>query len=338
MDDSTRAPQPNGPSPEMVGTTKSGLLRRFSSIRELTILAVILLLGILLSIASPTFLTPDNLITTVLGVAMMGIISVGMTVALVSGGFDLSVGSVMSMAGVIAGSLILNGMNAWLAGAIALLASFLSGQITGTFIGRVRINPFIMTLGMQGVVQGVAFVMTQGAPLSVTGLPNTFLYLGQGSLLGLPVLIWILIIVIVIGDFLMRRAVVARKVYYIGSNESAAFLSGVNVPSAKTWIYTVTALLSGLAGILTLSRFSVATPTAGVGMELQAIAACVIGGASLTGGEGTVLGALLGSLLVGLVNDALVLLNVSVYWQSLVTGLVLIGAVTLDVLTHRKTS
>lgn len=132
----------------------------------------------------------------------------------------------------------------------------------------------------------------------------------------------------------MRHAVAARKVYYIGSNENAAFLSGIAVSQVKTWIYIMTALLAGLAGVLTLSRFSVAAPTAGVGMELQAIAACIIGGASLTGGEGTVLGALLGSILVGTVNDALVLLNVSVYWQSLVTGLVLIGAVTFDVLTH----
>ncbi|UOF91016.1 ABC transporter permease [Fodinisporobacter ferrooxydans] len=315
---------------------KPSLFAKLSKIREVTIFAVIILLAIILSVISPTFLTADNLTTTVMGVVMMGIVAVGMTVALVSGGFDLSVGSVMSMAGVLTGSLALSGMNIWIAALIGLLASLASGVLTGTFIGKVGINPFIMTLGMQGVIQGIAYVLTQGAPISVTGMSPSFLFLGQGKIAGIPTLIWILLIVVIVSDYIMRRAVVARKVYYLGSNEKAAYLSGVGVARVKIWIYILTAVLSGLAGLLTLSRFSVAAPTAGIGMELQAIAACVIGGASLTGGEGTVLGALLGSLLVGLVNDALVLLNVSVYWQSLVTGFVLIAAVTLDVLTHRN--
>ncbi|GMA50907.1 monosaccharide-transporting ATPase [Alicyclobacillus contaminans] len=290
---------------------------------------------VLLSLLNENFLNMDNILSTILSIVMMAIVAVGMTVALVSGGFDLSVGSVMSMSGVVAGSLALDGLNVWVAALLGLTAALASGLITGIFIGRIRINPFIMTLGMQGVVQGIAYVVTQGAPLSVAGISPSFLFLGQGSLLGIPVLIWILAVIVAISDYLMRRSVVARKVYYIGSNESAAFLSGIQVGKAKVWIYVFTALLAGLAGILTLSRFSVAAPTAGVGMELQAIAACIIGGASLSGGEGTVLGALLGSVLVGIVNDALVLLNVSVYWQSLVTGFVLIAAVTLDVLTHR---
>jgi ribose transport system permease protein len=314
------------------------LFSRLTRIREFTIAVVIIVLAVVLAIVSPSFLSRDNLVTTVLSIVMTAIVSVGMTVALVSGGFDLSVGSVMSMSGVIAGSLALSGLNIWIAALIALAACVVSGTITGVFIGKVNINPFIMTLGMQGVIQGVALVVTQGAPLSVTGMAPSFLYLGQGSLLGIPVLIWILAIVVAIADFIMRRAVVARKVYYIGSNERAAYLSGIRVSNAKVWIYICTAILAGIAGLLTLSRFSVAAPTAGNGMELQAIAACIIGGASLTGGEGTVLGALLGSVLVGIVNDALVLLNVSVYWQSLVTGVVLIAAVTLDVLTHRRKS
>lgn len=313
-----------------------GWLSKLTKMREVTIAIVIIALMIILTFISPTFLTSDNLITTLLGIVMMGIIAVGMTIALVSGGFDLSVGSVMSMSGVLAGMLALDGMNIWLAALIAMLASLTSGLITGLFIGKVKINPFIMTLGMQGVIQGVAYVITQGAPLSVTGMSPSFIFLGQGNIAGIPTLIWILLIVVLVGDYLMRHAVAARKVYYIGSNEHAAFLSGIRVPQVKIWIFIMTALLSGLAGILTLARFGVAAPTAGVGMELQAIAACIIGGASLTGGEGTVLGALLGSILVGTVNDALVLLNVSVYWQSLVTGFVLIGAVTFDVLTHRQ--
>lgn len=315
---------------------KKSILSQLTKIRELTIALVVVLLMVILSFVSPSFLTVGNLITTILGIVMMGIVSVGMTIALVSGGFDLSVGSVMSMSGVVAGSLVLSGMNIWIASLIGMLASLVSGLITGLFIGKIKINPFIMTLGMQGVLQGIAYVVTQGAPISISDVPNSFLFIGQGSIFGIPTLIWILAVIVVIGDILMRKAVVARKVYYIGSNENAAFYSGIRISRVKTWIYVLTALLAGLAGILTLSRFSVADPTAGTGMELQAIAACIIGGASLTGGEGTVLGALLGSVLVGVVNDALVLLNISVYWQSLVTGGVLIAAVTLDVLTHRK--
>ncbi|SDX04429.1 monosaccharide ABC transporter membrane protein, CUT2 family [Alicyclobacillus hesperidum] len=315
---------------------RTSWFRKLTKIREFTILLVIVVLVVVMAIMTPSFLSVDNIVTTILSIVMTAIVSVGMTVALVSGGFDLSVGSVMSMAGVVTGSLALNGMNIWLAAIFGLVASVCSGIVTGLFIGKVKINPFIMTLGMQGVIQGVAYVVTQGAPLSVTGVSNSFLFLGQGNILGIPVLIWILAVIVVVSDIILRRAVSARKVYYIGSNESAAFLSGIRVSRVKVWIYIFTALLAGISGILTLSRFSVAAPTAGQGMELQAIAACIIGGASLSGGEGTVLGALLGSVLVGIVNDALVLLNVSVYWQSLVTGFVLIAAVTLDVLAHRK--
>lgn len=315
---------------------RTSLIRQLTKIREFTIGMVIVVIMLILSFLSSTFFSEANLISTLLSVVMTAIVAVGMTVALVSGGFDLSVGSVMSMSGVVAGSLALDGMNIWFAALIGLVASIASGLITGLFIGKVKINPFIMTLGMQGVIQGIAYVVTQGAPLSVTGVSNSFLYIGQGNFLGIPVLIWLLVVIVALADYLMRRAVVARKVYYIGSNESAAYLSGIRVSQTKLWIYVFTAILAGLAGILTLSRFSVASPTAGMGMELQAIAACIIGGASLSGGEGTVFGALLGSFLVGIVNDALVLLNVSVYWQSLVTGFVLIAAVTLDVMTHRK--
>jgi len=315
---------------------RTSLIRQLTKIREFTIGMVIVVIMLILSFLSSTFFSEANLISTLLSVVMTAIVAVGMTVALVSGGFDLSVGSVMSMSGVVAGSLALDGMNIWFAALIGLVASIASGLITGLFIGKVKINPFIMTLGMQGVIQGIAYVVTQGAPLSVTGVSNSFLYIGQGNFLGIPVLIWLLVVIVALADYLMRRAVVARKVYYIGSNESAAYLSGIRVSQTKIWIYVFTAILAGLAGILTLSRFSVASPTAGMGMELQAIAACIIGAASLSGGEGTVFGALLGSFLVGIVNDALVLLNVSVYWQSLVTGFVLIAAVTLDVMTHRK--
>jgi ribose transport system permease protein len=186
------------------------------------------------------------------------------------------------------------------------------------------------------VARGIAYVITEGAPVSIVGLSPSFTFLGQGSFLGIPMLVVILAVIVIIGDILLRKAVAFRQIYYVGSNEKAARLSGIHVNKVKLWVYMICALLAGIAGVLTLARFSVATPTAGTGMELRAIAACVIGGASLTGGEGTIFGSLLGVVLVGLMNNALVLLNVSVYWQSLVTGLVLIVAVLIDVWANKR--
>ena len=236
----------------------------------------------------------------------------------------------------LAGYLAYNDINIWLASLIAIVVSLLTGFVNGFFISRVGLNPLIMTLGMMSVARGVAYVITEGAPISITGMNPSFLYFGQGEILGIPTIVIILLILVILGDILLRKTVYLRQVYYVGSNEKAAKLSGIHVKNIHLMVYTVSAVLAGLAGLLSLARFSVATPTAGMGAELRAIAACVIGGASLTGGVGTIVGSLLGVVLVGLVNNALVLMDVSVYWQQLVTGLVLIIAVTWDVISHRK--
>ncbi len=304
--------------------------------REASLLSIIVILFILLSLTTPGFLTAENLKTTLIGLTLDGIIAVGMTLVLVAAGVDLSVGSILALSGVLAGYLAYNGMNVWTASLVAMAVSLLAGFLNGFFISRIGLNPLIMTLGMMSVARGVAYVITEGAPVSITGLDPGFLFLGQGEILGIPMLVVILIVVAVVGDVLLRKSVYLRQVYYVGSNEKAARLSGIDVKKVKMTIYIVCALLAGIAGLLSLSRFSVATPTAGMGAELRAISACVIGGASLTGGVGTITGALLGVVLVGLVNNALVLLDVSVYWQSLVTGLVLIVAVTLDVVNNRR--
>lgn len=304
--------------------------------REASILSIIVILFILLSLTTPGFLTVENLKTILIGLALDGIVAVGTTLVLIAAGVDLSVGSVLALSGVLAGYLAYNGMNIWAASVIAIAVSLCTGFLNGFFISRVGLNPLIMTLGMMSIARGVAYVITEGAPVSVTGLDPGFLFLGQGDILGIPMLVIILLVVVFIGDILLRKSAYLRQVYYVGSNEKAARLSGIDVKNIHMMIYIVGALLAGIAGLLSLSRFSVATPTAGIGTELRAISACVIGGASLTGGVGTITGSLLGVILVGLVNNALVLLDVSVYWQSLVTGLVLIVAVTLDVINNRR--
>ncbi|MGE5599510.1 MAG: ABC transporter permease [Bacteroidota bacterium] len=310
-------------------------VRRLTRFREFTLLLIIIGLGAILSALSPHFLTWDNLLPTAKGLSADGIVAIGMTVALVLGGFDLSVGSVLALAGVVAGGLYLAGFNIWLASAAALLTGMFCGLINGYFIGRVGLNPLITTLGMMGIARGAAYVCTQGSPLSLSGTDPVFLFLGSGSVLGVPVMVLILAVLAVLGDFLLRRSTALRKVFYVGSNEKAAVLSGINVKQVKLWVYFLVASLSALAGLLSLSRFTVAQPNAATGAELRAISSCVIGGASLSGGEGTILGSILGVILLALVNNGLVLLNVSMYWQDLISGVILIGAVTIDYVTHR---
>ncbi|HHT06550.1 MAG TPA: ABC transporter permease [Hydrogenispora sp.] len=319
------------------GTTKQkGILSRAFAIREFSLLIIIIGCAILLSFLTPHFLTVPNLTTTAIGLAADGIIAVGMTVALVLGGFDLSVGSVMALSGVIAGSLYLGGVNIWIAAGIALVVGMICGLINGYFIGRVGLNPFITTLGMMSIARGASYVLTKGSPLSLAGISKGFKFIGGGQIFGFPMMVLIYLLIVVIMDFVLRRSVVMRQVFYVGSNEKAAALSGINVSKVKTGVFFLTGTLAAISGILTLSRFTVATPNAGMSAEMRAIAACVIGGASLSGGEGTILGSVLGVILLALVNNALILLNVSVYWQDLITGMILISAVLVDFLSHRS--
>ena len=312
------------------------LFEKFKNIRELSILVIIIVFSIILRFLTPYFLTYDNLKTVAIGLSADGIIAIGMTIALISGGFDLSVGSVMALSGVTTATLYAGGLNIWLAALIGLLISALCGLVNGYFIGKVGLNPFITTLGMMGIARGIAYIITEGAYISLYDVSNIFLSLGGGNIFSIPYIVLIFIIIAYFADFLLRKSSPLRKVFYTGSNEEAAILSGINTKKVKLYVFVFTALLAGIAGILTLSRFQVATPTAGTGAELRVISAAVIGGASLKGGEGSIFGAVLGVILLNIINNALILLNISVYSQELVNGVVLISAVTLDYLSHRK--
>lgn len=315
---------------------KLPFLKKVFGAREISLFLIIISFGILLSLLSPYFFSVTNISTTAIGLAGEGIIAVGMTAVLVLGGFDLSVGSVMALSGVVTGALYLSGVNIWLAAFIALICGVVCGLLNGYLIGKVKLNPFITTLGMMSIARGGSYVLTQGSPLSISGMAKSFTFLGSGQIGGFPVMVLVFVLLALIMDFALRRFAPMRQVFYVGSSEKAAALSGINVSKIKIGVFLLSALLSAVAGILTLSRFTVAQPNAGTGAELRAIAACVIGGASLNGGEGTVLGAVLGTVLLGLVNNALILLNVSVYWQDLITGVILISAVLIDFVTHRS--
>lgn len=315
------------------------LWRSITSFRETTVILIIIGIGVIVSMLSPHFLTEENLMSTAIGLSADGIITVGMTIALVSGGFDFSAGSVMSLSGVIAGVLYVGGINIWVACIAALLAGMLCGLVNGFFIGKVGLNPFITTLAVMGIARGVSYVLTQGSPVSLYNVPESFIFLSEGRILGIPFIVAIFIIIAIIGDFMMRKSEPFRKIFYVGSNEKAAILSGIDSTRVKIGVYLLAATLASIAGILSIARFTVAAaPTTGLEADasMRSISAAVLGGASLSGGEGTILGSVLGVILLNLINNGLILLNVPVYWQDLVNGVILISVVTLDYVSHKN--
>ena len=304
--------------------------------KQATVVMITVLLIVVISIFSPVFLTADNIKTTAIGLSCDGIIAIGMTLALICGGFDLSVGSVMGLSAVVAATLFNTGMNIWLATLIAIVVGTLIGMLNGLMIGKVGINPFITTLAMMQIARGAVYIITSGTPVSVTGASKSFDFIGNGNFLGIPMIGLIFVILVILGQFFTRRSTAAMNVFYVGSNEKAAKLSGINTGNVKLFVYTFSAVVASIAGILSLARFSTATADMGNGSEMRVISAAVIGGCSLVGGEGSVFGSVLGVIMLNIINNALVLFNVSVNWQNLISGLILLFAVTVDVVSHKR--
>ena len=308
----------------------AGKTLRIKSLREAGLLLIIAALCVAMSFASPYFLTWDNVRAMLLSFAIEGIVVVGMTVLLIVGGIDLSVGSVVCLAMVITGKLFLLGWDPWSASLAAIAASAVVGALIGGCVTKIGLSHFIASLAFMVIVRGLCLAFTQGTPQSLFSLPAEFKFIGQGSVFGMPVVIVIFVFIVAASDFVLRRSVLMRKVFYTGSNEKAALYSGIRVDRVKFWVTVLCSALAGVAGVVYTARFGAATPTFGVGMELNVIAAAVIGGASLKGGSGTVFGAVLGLALLSVVTSSLILLDVSVYWQDVIKGLILLVAVTID--------
>lgn len=309
---------------------------RLTSMREAGLLMIIAALCVVMSFASPYFLTWDNVRAMLMSFSIEGIVVVGMTILLIVGGIDLSVGSVVCFAMVITGKLFLLGMDPWSASALAILASAGIGALIGGCVTGIGLSHFIASLAFMVIVRGLCLALTQGTPQSLFALPPEFKFIGQGSVGGVPVVILIFALVVLVSDFVLRRSTLLRKVFYTGSNEKAALYSGIRTGHVKFWVTVLCAALAGFAGVIYTARFGAATPTFGVGMELNVIAAVVIGGASLKGGSGTVLGAVLGLALLSVVSSSLILLDISPYWQDVIKGLILLAAVTVDHLLNVK--
>lgn len=311
---------------------------RLASMREAGLIVIILALCIAMSFASPHFLTWGNFRAMLMSFSIEGIVVVGMTILLIVGGIDLSVGSVVCFSMVVSGALFLAGLDPWTASLIGIGVSALIGAAMGFFVTVIGLNHFITSLAAMVIVRGMCLVVTKGTPLSLFTLPPAFKAIGQGSFNNIPYVILIFVVVVAIFDFLLRRATAFRKVFYTGSNEKAAQFSGIRTKQVKFWVTVLCSTLAGLAGVIYMARFGAATPTFGAGMELNIIAAAVIGGASLNGGSGTIFGAILGMALLSVVTSSLILLDISVYWQDMIKGCILLAAVSIDHFLHRKKS
>jgi len=303
-------------------------LKRLAGFREFIMVVVILLLCLGMFIATPNFLTPLNFEGIILGLSVEGIIAIGMVVLLACGGLDLSVGSTLAFTGVVTGLCLNANIPTALAVMIGLFAAVCAGLANGLLIAKVGLNSFITTFGMSTALRGMVLIFAKGT--AVLGLGDNFKAIGQAKLLGLQIPIYVLLILTVIGDLALRNLRYMRQAYYIGSNENAARLSGIQVDRVKIFCYVLTALLAGISGILVTARFGTASVTIGQGMEMKVLTACIIGGCSMSGGEGSVLGGFLGALFMGLLANSLNLLGVDIYWQNFITGAILIIAIVLD--------
>jgi inositol transport system permease protein len=312
--------------------------------RKYGIFLVFIAMLIVASILSPAFLSPTNLINVVRQMSVVGLIALGVTGVIVSAGIDLSSGSVVGLSAVVAASLAqlpdyaaayYKGLNlpVFVAVLAACAVGALVGLLNGGLVAKTRIPPFIATLGTLTTIRGLAYLYTSGRPVS--DLTDDYNFIGQGDFLGIPVPILILVTMAIITHVLYSQTKFGKYIYAIGGNEQAARVSGINVSKYKMLMYVYAGLLSGLAGLVVSARIGSGQSGQGVGYELDAIAAAVIGGASLSaGGIGTVAGTIVGALIIGVLNNILDLTNVSAYWQQIVKGCIIVGAVIIDQLKH----
>jgi inositol transport system permease protein len=293
------------------------------------LIVALVVISAALAVAKPQFLTLPNLINVARQISINGILAVGVTFVLLTGGVDLSLGSLVALTGVIAAGFAHPGdYPVVVPVAMGILAGLGCGVVNGGVITLGRVAPFIVTLGMMTAGRGLALVLSGGKPVS--NLSVEFTRLGSGDFLGIPYPVLILAVVALVAWVFLTNLRLGRYIYAVGGNENAARASGIHIGAVKTFAYAVCGALAGLAGVVLAARITTGQPNAGVGYELDAIAAGVIGGTSLSGGVGGVGGTILGALLMGVINNGLDLLNVSSYYQQIVKGVIIVGAVWLD--------
>lgn len=300
---------------------------RLIAIKSWGLVIALVVIGAVLSFAKPNFLTVPNLVNVIRQISINGILAVGVTFVLLTGGVDLSLGSLVALTGVAAASLGHPQYPVVVPLTLGVLTGAACGAVNGIVVTWGRVAPFIVTLGMMTIARGLALVVSGGRPVS--NLSPAFTRLG-GDLVGMPIPVIVLAVVAVVSYLCLNNLRLGRHLYAVGGNEKAARASGIKVGVVKMFAYTVCGALAGVAGVVLAARITTGQPNAGVGYELDAIAAVVIGGTSLSGGVGGVGGTILGALLMGVINNGLDLLNVSSYYQAIVKGIIIVGAVWLD--------
>lgn len=312
--------------------TRSNLVR-FQSLAALAVMMVAL------SVLSDKFLTFANGRNILLQISVNLCLSIGMTLVILTGGIDLSVGAILAFAGAFAAGLLKNGLVLKACGVVVqftpfgaiiagILAGFALGWFNGMVITRFKLPPFVATLGMLSIARGLTMLWTGGFP--VTDLGSKFGFMGAGFWLGVPMAVWISAALVVVFYVVSRHTTLGRYIYAVGGSEKAAAFSGINVKRIKVWVYALGGGLAAVAGLIVTARLDAADPKAGLGYELDSIAAVVIGGTSLSGGRGSILGTVLGCLIIGVLNNGLFLLDVSPFWQQVIKGLVILAAVAAD--------
>ena len=295
---------------------------------EGTLVAILVVLFVVLAISTKGFLTVDNLSNLVRQTAVYGIVALGMTFVIISGGIDLSVGSVVGFSGIVVAMMMRGGYSISLSIALSIIVSVCFGLLNGVMIYDGKVPPFIATLGTMAILRGVTMLISNAA--MIAGLPKAFLNFSQKTILGIPSLFVVWLIVTIISIFILSKTIFGRNVYAIGSNVEVARLSGINIRVNKYAIYGVCALLSAIAGILMTSRLANGIPTGGTGYELNAIAAAVVGGASLSGGEGSMVGTVLGSFIMATLENGGNLLGINPFVLQIVIGFLIVAAVFID--------
>jgi ribose transport system permease protein len=294
-----------------------------------------ILMVIVISLVNSNFLSTTNILNILRQVSIIGICSVGMAFVILSGGIDLSLGSMVGVSGVSCALLLTNGVNPIVSILISILIGAVSGLIIAFFINVCELIPFIVTMGMMTTLRGVAYVLTNGMPIH--GIPDSIGFIGKGYLFDIiPFPVILLIIVFILGIFILEKTTFGRIVYGIGGNIEASRLSGINVKKQIYMIYMLAGMLFSLAGIVLLGRINSGQPTAGNGYEMDAITACVLGGISFTGGEGRLIGVVMGLLIIGTLTNGMTLMSIPEFWQWVVKGIVLILAVSIDTLTKKR--
>ncbi len=324
-------------------TALSDSFFRSDAAQRLLAFAALIILFIGFSLASPNFLQKDNIIGILIATAVNGVLALGVTFVIITAGIDLSIGTVMTLSAVMTAMFITNWQLPVVVGILGGMATgMLAGLINGLIISKMKIQPFIVTLGMMYVAKGLALIISGLKPIYFNSAPD-FRPIAMGSVLNtiipgleVPNIVLFMFGAAIIGSLVLTRTVLGRYTFALGSNEEATRLSGVNVDLWKTAVYTVCGLFAGLGGVLIAARLNSAQPALGQGYELDAIAAVVIGGTSLAGGEGTILGTIIGAFVMSVLTNGLRILSVPQEWQTVVTGAIIIVAVYLDIVRRRK--